>query len=215
MVSTKKQGKNNGSVTSTHKVRIVGGMWKRTVLPVSDVDGLRPTPERVRETLFNWLTHLREGQFGQMRALDMFAGTGALGFEAVSRGMVHVTMIEANREVFSRLQQVREKLGASQVTLVLGDAMKTFVRFIQEGQRFDVVFLDPPFRKNLWPLILPQIGRLLARNGLVYIESNEHVTDDKLQELLMHEKDVFRIIREGRAGQVYYHLLEVTALASS
>ena len=102
-----------------HKVRIVGGMWKRTPLAVADVDGLRPTSERVRETLFNWLVHLRGNGFGRMNCLDLFAGTGALGFEAASRGLAHVTMIEENGTACAQLQVIKKKLNAVQVSIIV------------------------------------------------------------------------------------------------
>ena len=92
--------KKNGKLSvghASHKIRIVGGQWKRTPLVVADVEGLRPTSDRVRETVFNWLMHMRGARFANMHCLDLFAGTGALGFEAASRGVAHVTMIEKNR----------------------------------------------------------------------------------------------------------------------
>ena len=105
-----------------HQVRIIGGQWKRTPLPVLDAEGLRPTPDRVRETVFNWLNHLFDGAWGQVRCLDLFAGSGALGFEAASRGAARVVMIEANAAAVRQLQATQEKLRATQVSIVRGDA---------------------------------------------------------------------------------------------
>ena len=99
----KNKRKSPVSKLQPHQVRIVGGLWKRTPLSVPDVAGLRPTSERVRETVFNWLAHLRRTDFGRLSCLDLFAGTGALGFEAASRGVAHVTMIEENKTAFSQM----------------------------------------------------------------------------------------------------------------
>src|SRR5690606_14007348 len=105
------------------QVRIIGGQWKRTPLPVPDVAGLRPTPDRVRETLFNWLNHLLQGEWDKVRCLDLFAGTGALGFEAASRGATRVRMVEASAPALRHLETVRDKLHAGQVEIVRGDAL--------------------------------------------------------------------------------------------
>jgi 16S rRNA (guanine966-N2)-methyltransferase len=94
----------------THQVRIIGGQWKRTPLVVLDVQGLRPTPDRVRETVFNWLNHLLDGQWQRIACLDLFAGTGALGFEAASRGAARVTMVESNAAAVRQLEVTKEKL---------------------------------------------------------------------------------------------------------
>ncbi len=192
-----------------HKVRIVGGMWKRTPLSVTNVDGLRPTSERIRETLFNWLVHLRGNRFGQMHCLDLFAGTGALGFEAASRGLAHVTMIEENLAAYAQLQIVKKKLNATQISIHRADALVFARQIIGSDRLFDLIFLDPPFQKDLLLSAVPICIQLLKNNGLVYIESNERITHEKLY--LWMEKDVsnLQMIREGQAGQVYYHLLEI------
>jgi 16S rRNA (guanine966-N2)-methyltransferase len=106
-----------------HQVRIIAGQWKRTPLPVATVDGLRPTPDRVRETVFNWLEHLQLRRWDNRRCLDLFAGTGALGFEAASRGAAEVVMVEANAAALRNLQAVCDKLKAQQVVLRQGDAL--------------------------------------------------------------------------------------------
>ena len=198
-----------------HKVRIVGGMWRRAPLAVADVDGLQPTSERVRETLFNWLVHLRGNGFGRMNCLDLFAGTGALGFEAASRGLAHVTMIEENGTACAQLQVIKKKLTAVQVSIYCADALKFSGQLARTDRKFDLIFLDPPFQKDLLPRVLPLCVRLLASKGLVYVESNEAVTNEKLRFWMEDSVPGLQIIREGRAGQVYYHLLEMKALSPS
>lgn len=198
-----------------NRVRIVGGMWKRTPLVVADVAGLRPTSERVRETLFNWLVHLRGNDFGKMHCLDMFAGTGALGFEAASRGVAHVTMIEENGTACTQLQAVRKKLDAVQVSIYCADALKLAGQFARAGRKFDLIFLDPPFQKDLLPQVLPLCVRVLADNGLVYMESGKLVSNEKLGSWIKDDISGLQIIREGQAGQVYYHLLEMKVSSPS
>lgn len=188
-----------------HTVRIIGGQWKRTPVAVVDGKGLRPTPERVRETLFNWLKHLLGSSFAGLTCLDMFAGTGALGLEAASRGFQHVTMIEKNWTAVKQLQTVQSKLNAWQVEILHGDALTLSKTMIVLGKRFDLICLDPPFHDHLLPEVLPVCAKLLAEQGLVYVESDEAVTEHLLEAYGM--KGVFQIVREGRAGQVYYHLL--------
>ena len=206
--------KKNGKLSAghhSHKIRIVGGQWKRTPLVVADVEGLRPTSDRVRETVFNWLTHMRGARFANMHCLDLFSGTGALGFEAASRGMAHVTMVEENRVAYGQLQRVRDKLEASQVTVFQADALDMVGQLVRQGKTFDLIFLDPPFREAWLPKVVPLCARLLAEDGLVYIESDMRLTAEKLA--LWHEPDVsaLQLVREGQAGQVYYHLFEMQA----
>ncbi len=215
MIHRKRKGKNSPAGVPENKVRIVGGMWKRTPLVVADVAGLRPTSERVRETLFNWLMHLRGNNFGKMHSLDMFAGTGALGFEAASRGVAHVTMIEENETACTQLQVVRKRLDAAQVSIYCADALRLAGQFARTGRKFDLIFLDPPFQKDLLPHVLPLCVRLLANNGLVYMESGEFVSNEKLESWIKDDTSGLQIIREGQAGQVYYHLLEMKASSPS
>src|SRR5882757_6686256 len=123
-------------------VRIIGGQWKRSPIVVADEPGLRPTADRVRETLFNWLAHLRpDGQ--TLRGLDLFAGTGALGFELASRGAAHVTLVEQSALLVAQLRALQEKLTATQVEILAGDALAIAARL--PASSFDVIFLDPPF----------------------------------------------------------------------
>lgn len=210
-----KKDKPKSSLQKTaHQIRIVGGIWKRTPLTVADIPGLRPTPDRVRETLFNWLTHLKGNAFSKMRCLDLFAGTGALSFEAASRGFSQVVTVEENRAAYSRLEVIKRKLNAGQVKIVHADAFAFADRLLKANERFDLIFLDPPFQENFLPVILPLCVKLLSDGGLIYVESNETVTNEKLDKLLP-EGEKCHICRENKAGQVYYHLLEMKASGQS
>ncbi len=173
-----------------NEVRIIGGIWKRSKLPVADQPGLRPTPDRIRETLFNWL-----GQdLGGLACLDLFAGSGALGFEAASRGAAHVVLVEKDRVALAELERSRDTLGASQVEVVRDDAHA----FLRKGDgRFDVVFLDPPFRQNELPAILEELPPRLQPLARVYVESEEPLAAPPR----------WAELKRARAGQVSYQLL--------
>jgi 16S rRNA (guanine(966)-N(2))-methyltransferase RsmD len=179
------------------QVRIIGGQWKRTPLPVLDAQGLRPTPDRVRETVFNWLTHLFDGAWDDVSCLDMFAGTGALGFEAASRGAARVVMIEENIAAVRQLQTVKEKLQANQVEIVRGDAPARAQSLSKAA--FQLIFLDPPYHQDWLPKMLPLCATLLSPTGLVYAEAEEPLTEERLPE--------WEVVRADKAGMVFYHLL--------
>lgn len=189
------------------QVRIIGGRWKRTPLAVADVDGLRPTPDRVRETVFNWIGHLIGGDWGNMVCLDLFAGTGALGFEAASRGAAQATLVESHPAALRQLDSIREKLDAANVTVMRGDALVAAQRLASGGQTFDLVFLDPPYRQEWLPRVLPACLPLLRQNGLVYTESPvplDRFSDGELPAWLAD----WTIVRADRAGMVFYYLLK-------
>ena len=150
------------------RVRIIGGRFKRTPLPVADLPGLRPTPDRVRETLFNWLAHLRP-DLSALRGLDLFAGTGALGFELASRGAAAVTLVERAPAQAAQLRAIRDRLGAAEVEVIAGDALAVARRLPAGG--FDLVFIDPPFDAGLHQPALAAVLPLLAPRALVYVES--------------------------------------------
>ncbi len=183
-----------------HRIRIVGGQYRHTPIPVVDVPGLRPTPDRVRETLFNWLRHLWGGHFNDKSVLDLFAGTGALGFEAASLGVSHVQMVEQNPKAVANLRALRDKLGARCVRIHPGNAETVLERL--EAARFDLVFLDPPFGQDWLVRVLPTVASLLTPNGLVYIESESPLSAP--------ENAI--IVRQGRAGQVHFGLIQFAAL---
>ncbi len=189
------------------QVRIIGGMWKRTPLPVLEALGLRPTPDRVRETVFNWLRHL-QGDWDNLRVLDLFAGSGALGFEAASRGAGKVTMVDANSTVTRQLQDIQEKLKATNVVVQRADALALAQSLAQRGERFDVIFLDPPYQQDFLSRVLPLCAKLVADGGYVYAESGIP---------LAFEGDVpdwfagWEIVREDKAGQVHFYLLQPRA----
>lgn len=192
-----------------YQVRIIGGQWKRSLLPVSIAPDLRPTPSRVRETLFNWLYTLFGGRWEEMDCLDLFAGTGAFGFEAASRGTRQVTMVESHRAAFAQLQATSDKLNAgSLVTLVQGDALQAAQRLVAQKKQFDVVFLDPPFQANILPEILPFCADLLKEEGVVYVESSTFLTEETVENLSKNGRQ-WHIIRQDRAGHVCYHLLQL------
>jgi 16S rRNA (guanine(966)-N(2))-methyltransferase RsmD len=171
-------------------LRIVGGKYRSRQLRVPARPGLRPTPDRVRETLFNWLGQDLAG----LVCLDLFAGSGALGFEAASRGAARVVMVEKDRVALAELERSRAALGAEQVSITAGDALAFLER---EPGRFDVVFLDPPFRQNDLPAILAKLAPRLLPAARVYVESDVPVD----------ASFPWTELRRARAGQVSYQLL--------
>jgi len=149
-----------------HEVRIIGGQWKRSKLPVADKPGLRPTPDRVRETLFNWLGQDLSG----LRVLDAFAGSGALGFEAASRGAAEVLLLERDAELCRSLNASRARLKAEGVLRVeCADALAWMARCAPA--RFELVLLDPPFQQNLFEAALRAAAPLVVPGGFVYLEA--------------------------------------------
>lgn len=180
-------------------VRIIGGQWKRTPLAVVDAPGLRPSPDRVRETVFNWLAHFIPDP-SSVSGLDLFAGTGVLGFELASRGAARVTLVECNATLEAQLQRLKRKLGADMVTIVRGDALE-FARDARE-QSFDVVFLDPPFDSDLLEPALRAAARLVSSDGFIYAESGVPLDEQAAAACGL------RIARAGRAGHVHFHLLQ-------
>jgi len=180
-------------------IRIVAGQYRRTPIEVPDIEGLRPTPDRVRETLFNWLNHFWQGEFGDKQVLDLFAGSGALGFEAASRGVGHVQMVESDPKAMAALRILRDRLNADAVRIQGGLAQSALTRL--ENGRYDLIFLDPPFGKGWFPDILEQVLPLLKPNALVYAESEEPVP----------VPDNYVALRQARAGAVHYQLLQRTA----
>jgi 16S rRNA (guanine966-N2)-methyltransferase len=187
------------------QVRIIGGQWKRTPLPVTEAEGLRPTPDRVRETLFNWLNHLFDGYWEGKVCLDLFAGTGALGFEAASRGAARVLMVESFAPAVRQLQAVKEKLKAEQVAIVRGDAATAAASLnSREAGQFHAIFLDPPYHQDWLPKMLPLCAPLLAPGGLIYAEA-EFPLEGGAAPDWMADWDV---LRADRAGMVYFQLLQ-------
>ncbi|MGA2549351.1 MAG: 16S rRNA (guanine(966)-N(2))-methyltransferase RsmD [Burkholderiaceae bacterium] len=186
---------------SKSAVRIIGGQWKRTPLVVSDAEGLRPTPDRVKESLFNWLLHFHQGSLQGLRALDLFAGTGALGFEAASRGAREVVLVEKNANLCALLIAAKSKLDAGHVEVLNWDALRATEGLFESERRFDLIFLDPPFYAEWLMRAIPSCLPLLADEGLLYLES-EYAIDSKLASTWGLE-----LLRADKAGQVFYHLL--------
>jgi len=180
-----------------NRVRIIGGEWRSRFIDFPDGRDLRPTPDRVRETLFNWLGQDLTGQ----RCLDLYAGSGTLGFEAASRGAKHVVLVERERVVCAALETSRATLKATtaQIEVVRADALE-FVR--TDSRVYDVVFLDPPFADNPWDALFERLEARLAPNAMVYRESGD----------VLPAPQGWEIHRQGRAGQVHYQLLKRTTL---
>ena len=196
-------------------VRIIGGAWKRTQLPVLDALGLRPTPDRVRETVFNWINHLFDRDWDQVDVLDLFAGSGALGFEAASRGARLVTMVDSHTPVVRQLDAVREKLKAVNVTVLRADALATAQNMALRGQKVDLLFLDPPYQNGLLSQVLPLCVKLLREDGLVYAESGTPLpfAPDEAEET-PEWLAPWEAIRADKAGTVSYYLLKLRAHAA-
>lgn len=149
-------------------MRIIAGRWRGSRLAVADVPGLRPTSDRVRETLFNWLMPYLPGA----QVLDAFAGSGALGLEAASRGAAQVLLLEREPRLVQSLAQQMQKLeGAHEtISVMQGDTLALLPTLAQQGQKFDIAFIDPPFAENLWDGVLPRLLPLMNTGAMLYVE---------------------------------------------
>jgi 16S rRNA (guanine(966)-N(2))-methyltransferase RsmD len=179
---------------AAHQIRIVGGQWRRRLLPVPDMPGLRPTPDRVRETLFNWLGQDLAG----WSVLDAFAGTGALGFEAASRGAASVQMLERENRLVAGLAATKAKLEATMVTITQADALAWMKR---APAQFDLVLLDPPFDAGLFEPALAAALNCCVPQGWIYLEAPAPFDAAPLAGLGL------ALYRHVRAGAVHAHLL--------
>jgi 16S rRNA (guanine966-N2)-methyltransferase len=179
-----------------NSVRIIGGDWRRRVLRFPDSEGLRPTPDRVRETLFNWLGQDLSG----LACLDLFAGSGALGFEAASRGAARVVLVETAPKVLAALRDNAKTLDSTgKLEIVRADALQYLV---STGSKFDVVFLDPPYRQGWIARLAERLPRVLKDDAAIYVEA-EHEVDS----LVLGGK-AWHTVRRGRAGEVCFQLLQ-------
>ena len=186
------------------RIRITGGQWRSRLVAVADAQGLRPTPDRVRETLFNWLGQDLTGQ----SCLDLFAGSGVLGFEAASRGAGKVTLVEQDQNAFATLRQNAQLLGAERLELIQADAMKFAQAAASSAadsqaaekrrDRYNLIFLDPPYHQGWLMRIEAYLPQLAAPGARLYVEA-EHAVPSL---------GPWASVRAGRAGQVYYQLLE-------
>lgn len=181
---------------SQGEVRIIGGQWRGRKLKVPDLQGLRPTPDRIRETLFNWLMHEVPGSY----CLDPFAGSGVLGFEALSRGAAHVVMVDNSPVVIQKIQEELAYFKADNAEVYRANVP---AQLKVPAKPFDIVFLDPPYQLNL---LLPtchylEENNFLANNATIYLESAESLQQNDLPKN-------WEIIKNKTAGQVAYHLVK-------
>lgn len=183
---------------ATHKasntVRISAGEWRSRLLKFPDVEGLRPTPDRVRQTVFNWLGQELHG----LSCLDLFAGTGVMGFEALSRGAKLAVLIEKSRIAHQALVDNKASLKANDAHVLNMDALQ-FLK--QNKQNFDVIFLDPPYNQGLLDQVLPLIKTALTEGGLIYVEA----------EFALTETADWQLYKHGKSGNVFYHLIKAAA----
>lgn len=177
-----------------NKVRIGAGEFRSRIIAFPDSEGLRPTPNRVRETLFNWLGQTLHGK----TCLDLFAGSGALGFEAASRGAERVVMVEKSLPVFRALKENATKLGCARITVRHQDGLEFISR---DEARFDVIFLDPPFQSDCLQGLLQILPKHMNDNGVVYVESGSALQVDL----------PWQVLKSGSAGQVYFQLMSLAA----
>jgi 16S rRNA (guanine966-N2)-methyltransferase len=184
--------------TKINQVHINAGVWRSRLLKFPDVEGLRPTPERVRITVFNWLGQDLTGK----TCLDLFTGTGAFGFEALSRNAKNVTMIENARPAYNALLQNQTQLyhqtalKAENCQITNQDAL---LFLANNTQKFDVIFCDPPYNKAWLNKLLPILNQHLNADGLLYVEAEFAIQSDATWHVKKHDK----------AGNVYYHLLQL------
>jgi 16S rRNA (guanine966-N2)-methyltransferase len=176
-----------------NRVRIIGGIWRSRLVEFHDQPGiaLRPTPDRVRETLFNWLGQTLHGK----HCLDLFSGSGALGFEAASRGAASVVMVESNRIAAAQIEKNRDKLGADMCRVVKADV----IAFLDShADVYDVIFVDPPFQSQLLAGVLPLLAARLREGGVAYVESGASIAPEAAS---------LRVLKQGKAGASNFALL--------
>lgn len=179
------------------KVRIIGGSLKRSTIPIIELEGLRPTPDRVRETLFNWLNYFWDGDFSTKSVLDLFAGSGALGFEAASRGAAHVQMVERHPKAVAALRQFRTKHHLDQVRINDHDAKLVLKRM--DDSRYDLIFIDPPFEDaDLLAFTGVNLANICKNGTLVYIESAA----------TFELPEDFELLRQDKAGASHFFLYQ-------
>jgi 16S rRNA (guanine(966)-N(2))-methyltransferase RsmD len=172
-------------------VRIIGGTWRSRRIRFPPAADLRPTPDRVRETLFNWLGQDLTG----LACLDLFAGSGALGFEAASRGARRVVLVERNRAAYTALLANCRTLDATRVEAVRSDALE-FLR--ADSGKYDVIFLDPPFTAGYAARVLPFVPARMTPDARLYYESAERLA----------WPPGWRVVKDGRAGHVFFQLVQ-------
>lgn len=179
------------TASTKNVVKINAGVWRSRLLKFPDAEGLRPTPERVRITVFNWLGQDLTGK----RCLDLFAGTGAFGFEALSRHAKSITMVENARVAYQSLIQNQLLLKAENCQILNQDALQYLAN---NAEKFDVIFCDPPYNQSWLDKILPNLNQHLNSDGIVYAEA----------EFEIQSSESWQVIKQGKAGNVYYHLLK-------
>ena len=180
-----------------NSLRIIGGQWRGRKLSFAELDGLRPTGDRIRETLFNWLMPTIHGA----RCLDLFSGSGALGFEALSRGAAEVVMLDREPRVAARLRQHVQTLDAQGAQVSQTDATQWLANPGPQSA-FDIVFVDPPFALDLWQPVISALeaGPLLAEHALIYIESDRQTP--------LATPPQWALLKEKHSGQVSYRLFQ-------
>ena len=197
-----RRGPSAGPAAAAGKVRIIGGRWRGTRLTVPELPGLRPTSDRVRETLFNWLMPMLPGA----HVLDVFAGTGALGLEALSRGAASATLVERDPDLASALRTLVARLpGGDAANVVQADALAWLPA--QPEARFDLAFVDPPFSAGLWDKVLPAVSARLKPGAWLYVEAPHDAAAEPPVPWRLH--------REGRTREVRYALYRRSADAAA
>ena len=183
---------SNMAEKKSNTVRINAGEWRSRLLKFPDAQGLRPTPERVRQTVFNWLGQDLTGQV----CLDLFAGTGVMGFEALSRHAKSVVMVEKAMPVYKAILDNKSTLKADAALVLNIDALG----FLDKNQQlFDVIFLDPPYHQGWLEKVLAQLPKHLSPQGVVYVEA----------EYALADSEIWQVLKQSKAGNVFYHLIKL------
>ena len=190
------QNKQKNLSKAPQKVRVIGGQWRGRLLPVAEADGLRPTANRVRETLFNWLQFDIHGR----SCLDLFSGSGALGIEAASRGASKVTLVEKEAMIANSLRQQVSMLAATQTEVIQADAL-SFIKTCE--QQYDLIFLDPPFQHFALNEVLDAVlaAGIINSDGMIYLEAERNGLPESLAQ-------PWQWWRQAKAGQVEYGLIQ-------
>lgn len=187
-----------------NSVRINAGTWRSRLIKFPDAEGLRPSPERVRQTLFNWLGQDLSG----LHCLDLFAGTGVMGFEALSRGASAVTMVEKSSLACAALHANKTLLNAAAASIVHQDALQFLA---QNSQSYQLIFLDPPYNKAWLAQVMPQLASCLHDDGRLYVEA-EFALDEAKQADSQPFLAGWQVLKQSKAGNVFYHLLKLAKI---